>query len=106
MHENSRPNIFRCDMNYVPMEESQKVHNNSSQIESLRTSLNAIYNDVIKNVESAQIKFPLKSKARENVCSRDNLLSPMVVARLGRFCAFTKTMGYLDIKLPRINLQG
>src|SRR5215467_2765129 len=75
MPENSRPKIFRCDMNYVPMEESQKVHNNSSQIESLRTSLNAIYNDVIKNVESAQIKFPLKSKARENVCSRDNLLS-------------------------------
>ena len=74
MPENSRPNIFRCDMNYVPME-SQKVHNNRSEIESLRTSLNAVYNDVIKNAESAQIKFPFKAKARENVCSRDNLLS-------------------------------
>ena len=57
------------------MKESQKVHNNSSEIESLRTSLNAVYIDVIKNAESAQIKFPLKAKARENVCSRDNLLS-------------------------------
>ena len=47
----------------------------SSEIESLRTSLNAIYMDVIKNAQSAQIKFPLEAKARENVCSRDNLLS-------------------------------
>src|SRR5215469_1569313 len=62
-------------MNYMPMEESQKVHNNKSEIESLRGSLNAVYIDVIKNVESAQIKFPLKAKAHENVCSRDNLLS-------------------------------
>jgi pyruvate kinase len=71
----SIPNIFRCDMNYMPTEESQKVHNNSSEIESLRGSLNAVYIDVIKNAESAQIKFPLKAKAHENVCSRDNLLS-------------------------------
>jgi hypothetical protein len=75
MPENRCPNIFRCDMNYMPMEESQKVHNNSSKIESLRTSLNAVYIDVIKNAESAQSKFPLKAKARENACSRDNLLS-------------------------------
>src|SRR5215469_11456053 len=75
MPENSRPDIFRCDMNYMPMEESQKVHNNRSEIESLRTSLNAVYIDVIKNAEGAQTKFPLKAKARENVCSRDNLLS-------------------------------
>ena len=44
-------------MNYMPVEESHKVHNISSEIESLRTSLNAIYIDVIKNAESAQIKF-------------------------------------------------
>src|SRR5215831_16773187 len=62
-------------MNYMPVEESHKVHNISSEIESLRTSLNAVYIDVIKNVESAQIKFPLEAKGRENVCSRDNLLS-------------------------------
>jgi pyruvate kinase len=59
----------------MPTEESQEVHNNSSEIESLRTSLNTIYIDVIKNAESAQIKFPLTAKARENACSRDNLLS-------------------------------
>jgi pyruvate kinase len=59
----------------MPMEEFHKVHNNSTEIESLRTSLNAIYTDVIKNAESAQIKFPLKAKACEKVCSRDNLLS-------------------------------
>jgi hypothetical protein len=75
MPESSRPNIFRCEMNYMPMGESQKVHNNSSEIESLRTALNAVYIDVIKNAESAQIKFPLKAKGREHVCSRDNLLS-------------------------------
>lgn len=75
MPESSRPNIFRCDMNYMPTEESQKVHNNSSEIESLRTILNAVYIDVIKNAESAQIKFPLKAKGLEHVCSRDNLLS-------------------------------
>ena len=62
-------------MNYMPVEESHKVHNISSEIESLRTSLNAVYIDVIKNAESAQIKFPLEAKGRENVCSRDNLLS-------------------------------
>jgi hypothetical protein len=62
-------------MNYMPVEESHKVHNISSEIESVRTSLNAVYFDVIKNAESAQIKFPLEAKARENVCSRDNLLS-------------------------------
>jgi len=64
------PNIFRCDMNYMPIEAPD-----SSELESLRTSLKAVYNDVIKNAESAQIKFPLDAKARENVCSRDNLLS-------------------------------
>ena len=64
------PNIFRCDMNYMPIEAPD-----SSELESLRTSLKAVYNDVIKNAESAQIKFPLEAKARENVCSRDNLLS-------------------------------
>ena len=62
-------------MNYMPVEESHNVHNISSEIESLRTSLNAVYIDVIKNAESAQIKFPLEAKGRENVCSRDNLLS-------------------------------
>jgi hypothetical protein len=62
-------------MDYMLMEESQKVHNNSSEIESLRTSLNTIYIDVIKNAQSAQIKFPLKAKDHEHVCSRDNLLS-------------------------------
>jgi pyruvate kinase len=59
----------------MPMEESQRVHNNSREIESLRRSLNAVYIEVIKNAESAQIKFPLKAKAREIECSRDNLLS-------------------------------
>ena len=59
----------------MPVEESQKVQNNRSEIESLRTSLNAIYIGVIKNAESAQTKFPLTAKARENACSRDNLLS-------------------------------
>ena len=44
----------------MPMEKSHKVHKNSTEIESLRTSLNAIYIDVIKNAESAQIKFALK----------------------------------------------
>jgi pyruvate kinase len=62
-------------MNYMPIEESQKVDDNRSDIESLRTSLNTVYINVIKNAESAQIKFPLKGKARENECSRDNLLS-------------------------------
>jgi hypothetical protein len=61
MPGNSRPNIFRCDVNYMPMEESQKVHNNSSEIESLHRSLNAVYIDVIKNAETAQIKFPLEA---------------------------------------------
>ena len=58
----------------MPIEESQ-ADNNSSDIESLRTSLNNVYINVIKNAESAQIKFPLKGKAREYECSRDNLLS-------------------------------
>ena len=58
----------------MPIEESQ-ADNNSSDIESLRTSLNTVYNNVIKNAEIAQIKFPLKGKAREYECSRDNLLS-------------------------------
>ena len=48
MPENSRPNIFRWDMNYMATEESQKVHDNRSEIESLSTSLNAVYIDVIK----------------------------------------------------------
>ena len=61
-------------MKYMPIEESQ-ADNNSSDIESLRTSLNTVYNNVIKNAEIAQIKFPLKGKAREYECSRDNLLS-------------------------------
>ena len=33
----------------MSMEESHEVHNNSREIESLRTSLNAVYIDVIKN---------------------------------------------------------
>jgi hypothetical protein len=70
-----RANILSWHMNYVPIEESQKVDNKSSDIESLRTSLNTVYINIIKNAESAQIKFPLKAKARENECSRDNLLS-------------------------------
>jgi hypothetical protein len=32
-------------MNYMPTEEFQKVHNNSNEIESLSTSLNAVYID-------------------------------------------------------------
>jgi hypothetical protein len=34
----------------------------AARLLSLRTSLNAVYIDVIKNAESAQIKFPLKTK--------------------------------------------
>jgi len=60
-------------MNHMPVEESQKADN--GEIESLRASLNTVYVNVIKNVESAQAKFPLKGKARESECSRDNLLS-------------------------------
>jgi hypothetical protein len=67
------------------MEESQKVHNNSSEIESLRAPLNAVYIDVIKNAESAQIKFPLKAKDREHLCSRDNLLSYITLTIRKRF---------------------
>jgi len=57
----------------MPVEESQKADN--GEIESLRASLNTVYVNVIKNVESAQAKFPLKGKAPESECSRDNLLS-------------------------------
>jgi hypothetical protein len=53
-------------------EESEKVDKNSGDIESLRQSLNSFYTNIIKNAQSAQNKFPLKS--REDECSRDNLL--------------------------------
>ncbi|HYA82862.1 MAG TPA: pyruvate kinase [Candidatus Bathyarchaeia archaeon] len=57
----------------MPVEESQKAYNTES--ESLRASLNTVYVNVIRNAESAQVKFPLKGKVRESECSRDNLLS-------------------------------
>jgi pyruvate kinase len=57
----------------MPVEESQKAYN--PEIESLRASLNTVYVNVIRNAESAQVKFPLKGKVRESECSRDNLLS-------------------------------
>jgi len=60
-------------MNHMPVEESQKAYNTES--ESLRASLNTVYVNVIRNAESAQVKFPLKGKVRESECSRDNLLS-------------------------------
>jgi hypothetical protein len=49
-------------MNYMPMEEFHKVYNNSTEIESLRTSLNAIYIDVIKNAEIPKLNFHLEQK--------------------------------------------
>ena len=52
-------------------EEPQKV-DKSGDIESLRQSLNNFYINIIKNAQSAQNKFPLKSHGNE--CSRDNLL--------------------------------
>ena len=60
-------------MNHMPVEESQKAYN--PEMESLRASLNTVYVNVIRNAESAQVKFPLKGKVRESECSRDNLLS-------------------------------
>jgi hypothetical protein len=41
------PNKFRCDMNYMPIEGADGI-----ELESLRTSLNAVYNDVIKMPKS------------------------------------------------------
>ncbi len=70
----------------MSIEESQKTDkNSSSETESLRASLNTLYVNVIKNAESAQVKFPLKGKARESECSRDNLLSYIISIKRTRF---------------------
>ena len=56
----------------MPIEKESEKIDKSSDIESLRQSLNSFYIDIIRNAQTAQQKFPLNN--RENQCSRDNLL--------------------------------
>jgi pyruvate kinase len=56
----------------MPIEKESEKIDKSSDIESLRQSLNSFYIDIIRNAQTAQKKFPLNN--RENQCSRDNLL--------------------------------
>lgn len=56
----------------MPIEKEFEKIDKSSDIESLRQSLNSFYIDIIRNAQTAQKKFSLNN--RENQCSRDNLL--------------------------------
>lgn len=56
----------------MPIEKESEKIDKSSDIESLRQSLNGFYIDIIRNAQTAQKKFSLNN--RENQCSRDNLL--------------------------------